>query len=280
MEKTMKELCSWAGIPEKFAAELHKLDRDFCYESVQEERMGLLIPEKWETARARLREKLEPDERGMKILACMLRCMEESRRLYEEKGISEKIFIDTMGCFGRFVREHKASYGIYGFDRDFWVSRQLSLKLFRIGELEYEMTEREGACVISMHIPSDCVLTPENWKKSCELSRQFFQRFYPEWAGKSYVCSSWLLSPALLGLLGEESNILKFQKAFEIISWDKEEKEFLEWVFKRKDLPFEALAENTSLQRKMKALLLSGGKVGEAFGVLRDSATGDKHIYT
>lgn len=271
MEKSMKELCTWAGIPQEFGTELEIFDRDFSYESVQEERMGLLIPEKWKTSRRELKKKLEADERGIKVLACMLRCMEESRRLYEEKGIPEEIFTETMKCFGRFVREHKVSYGVYGFDRDFWVSRQLSLKLFRIGELEYEMTEADGTPVISMHIPSDAVLTPEKWKKSYDLSGDFLRKFYPEWAELSYVCNSWLLSPALPELLGEESNILKFQRAFDITSWDKESEEFLEWVFKRRDLPLEKLPENTSLQRSMKACLLSGGKVGEAFGIFRES---------
>ena len=33
-----------------------------------------------------------------------------------------------------------------------------------------------------------------------------------------------------------------------------------------KDLPLEKLPEETSLQRKMKAYVLQGGKIGEAYG--------------
>ena len=43
--------------------------------------------------------------------------------------------------------------------------------------------------------------------------------------------------------------------------------EFLQWVFKRKDIPTEDLPENTSLQRRMKEYLLRGGKVADAEGV-------------
>ena len=47
----------------------------------------------------------------------------------------------------------------------------------------------------------------------------------------------------------------------------------LEWVFRlteaqQKTTPLEDLAEDTSLQRSLKAFLLSGGKVGVAKGKL------------
>ncbi len=43
----------------------------------------------------------------------------------------------------------------------------------------------------------------------------------------------------------------------------------MEWVFKKGDIPLKDLPENTTLQRRMKAYLLQGGRVGEAFGVLK-----------
>ena len=49
----------------------------------------------------------------------------------------------------------------------------------------------------------------------------------------------------------------------------KDSNEFMEWVFKRKDLPLEELPEETSLQKNMKAHLLSGGWVGEGMGCLK-----------
>lgn len=43
----------------------------------------------------------------------------------------------------------------------------------------------------------------------------------------------------------------------------------MEWVFKRRDIPLEDLPEETSLQKNMKAHLLSGGWVGEGMGCLK-----------
>ncbi len=234
--------------------------------------------EKWQDARTRLKERYAPDEDGMKILACMMRAMQDSYALYIEEKIPEKIFADTMKCFTRFLKEHVVSFGYCGFDRDFWTGRQLSLLLFRLGELEFEIVSEEGEkagapqaekCshyLIHVHIPSDADLSPECCDESFRMAEQFLAEHFPETVGSKFACDSWLLSPALKELLPEGSRILQFQNRFEVKSWNQDADDFLEWVFKRKDLPLEDLPEETSLQRKMKAYLLKGGKIGEAYG--------------
>ncbi len=175
-----------------------------------------------------------------------------------------------MKCFTRFVEEHKASYGVYGFDRDFWTGRQLSLQLFRLGELEYEkVEEKNGERYISIHIPSDAILDSEKIKGSLSSAKTFFEKQVPSWDKVPYKCCSWLLSPALKELLGENSRILKFQEMFTVEEVYKDSREFMEWVFKRRDIPLEDLPEETSLQKNMKAHLLSGGWVGEGMGCLK-----------
>ena len=155
--------------------------------------------------------------------------------------------------------------------------------LFRLGALEFELipetkTDDEVPEIeavrafhlpvkeIGVHIPSDADLSPERCDESFRMAEQFFAEYFPETAGSKFACDSWLLSPALKELLPEESRILQFQNRFEVKSWNKEEDAYLEWVFKRKDLPLEKLPEETSLQRKMKAYVLQGGKIGEAYG--------------
>ena len=138
------------------------------------------------------------------------------------------------------------------------------------GELEYEKVEdeKEGR-YISIHIPSDADMKEENLRKSLQEAGEFFQKYYPGWSRLPYKCCSWLLSPALKGLLGEGSRILAFQDMFQIEEVYQDSDAFLEWVFKRKDIPLEELSEDTSLQRNMKAHLLSGGWVGEGMGSLK-----------
>ena len=221
-------------------------------------------------------EKPENDD-GAGILIRQLMTAAESRKYGAWKDIPEGIWVDTMKCFPRFVSEHRRSYGRDGFDRYGWTTRQIGAKLFRIGEMEYEMAENEkNGREISLHIPSDSRLEPERMNASLQAANRFFRERFPEWADAPRTCESWLLSPVLKELLPEESRILKFQEAFEIRTVYPEDDAALEWVFyvaegQRAGLDLNRLPENTSLQRKMKALLLEGRKPGAAKGVLINS---------
>ena len=55
---------------------------------------------------------------------------------------------------------------------------------------------------------------------------------------------------------------------FTVTKWDEESGACLDRIFPRRDMPLEALAEDTSLQRAAKAFLRGGGKIGWADGVL------------
>lgn len=74
-------------------------------------------------------------------------------------------------------------------------------------------------------------------------------------------------APALVPLLPERSNILLFQRRFSIRSVDREDREFMEWLFQAPaDAGWEDLPDRTRLQRSVKALLRGGGTVGSACG--------------
>ena len=199
----------------------------------------------------------------------MLRCALKARAEYDRLGISEEIYIDSMAAFSRFVREHMESYGCYGFDRGFWTTRQVSSKLFRIGQLEYELTTLEGAPVVSLHIPTDVDLRPEVLRPSVKEGMEEFFRIFPEYVGKTVYCHSWLLSPLLKDFLPESSNILKFQEMFDMEPEGIPGNGVVLWVFKNPKLPKEQYPENTSLQRKLKQFFLNDGQFVEGKGYLR-----------
>lgn len=221
-----------------------------------------------EEAEQALRAALAPDEDGMKMLACMLRAALHTRALYREKGIPEDIFWATAGFLPRFVNAHAALHGAPAFAWGWWFWRQLSLREFRIGALEYEMTEQGGKPAVSLHIPAGADLSATSLRASLRGAREFFAAFFPAFAGAEMVCSSWMLSPALPALLPPSSNVLAFGRLFTVTKWDEESSACLDWIFPRRDMPLEALAEDTSLQRAAKAFLRGGGKIGWADGVL------------
>ena len=104
---------------------------------------GLKNMETEADARAKLGQLLGEDPQKIKMLTCMLVCAAELYSWYEEKGISETVFVDTMCCFTRFIEECRNITGQYAFDREWWTARQVSGNLFRIGELEYERYDKQ-----------------------------------------------------------------------------------------------------------------------------------------
>lgn len=229
----------------------------------------LMRKETWNEGLEQLKEALGEDVGGMKRLCCMLRCALWARAEYDRLGISETIYVDTMAAFSRFVREHMESYGCYGFDRGFWTTRQVSGQLFRIGQLEYELTTQDGAPAVSLHIPTDVDLRPDVLRPSMKEGLSELYRLFPEYQGKKVYCHSWLLSPMLKELLPEGSNILRFQELFDIVPDEAPGNNVLLWVFKNPRLPKEDYPENTSLQRKLKRFFLNGGQFLEGKGYLR-----------
>lgn len=271
MDMTVTKLCRMLDMPEEVICRVQKTVEETDYSTMDVKIEGLTQKKEWRTAYKDLQTWIGPDEKGFKMLSCMMKAMQISYARYREAGIAESVFWDTMKCFTRFIGEYYAGFGCYGFDRAWWVGRQLSMQLFRIGELEYEFDMADGKRAISIHIPSDAVLTPKRCRDSYECAVNFIGEFFPEAAKDKYICCSWLLSPALGELLPEDSRINRFRQGFRVTEWDKESQEFMQWVYKRRDIALENLPEESLLQRNMKEYLLKGGKVGEAKGELVSS---------
>lgn len=283
----LKDLLEEIRMPEEAADQILKLDRQILYDRLEESMEALCTPGKWESGLQELKAQLGEDSRGLRMLTVMLHLADTyTRSRYQEKGIEKQIYRETMACFSRFVGEYYDAEGKIGFDRDFWTPRQVSLCLFRIGTLEYELLEQESRKVISIHIPSDARLTKEALGESYKEAKLFLEQFYKEWKNAPMECDSWLLSPVLSGLLDEDSKILLFQKAFWVTKTDSEAADYLEWVYHYSPGQAEKLLDSckdgivnaeiisclpthTSLQKKMKAYLQQGGKVGTACGILQ-----------
>ena len=187
------------------------------------------------------------------------------RKKFIKKEISLKKSFQY-NYISRFINECKVINNEKYFDRDFWVHKQLSLVIFRLGELEYEFINDS----ISVHIPSDAVLTKKKIDKSLMMLRKFIYEHYPNYKDKLIYCDSWLLSPNLATYLNKDSNILTFQNYFDIIRINLDNNDFIGWLFQTNNYnDLKLLKEETSLQRKVKEALLKNEKIGCAYGVLK-----------
>ncbi len=262
-------LCNSINMPEEVTKDIIKMKDNLDYTSLKPASELLLYRPTWQEGLALAKNILGQDDKGFKMLTFQLAIGVDTYKRYEERGISEEIFINTFKCFSRFVREHMVSYKTYGFDREWWTPRQLSMEEFRLGELEFEFVNWKEERVVSVHIPSDAILTKEYCLKAYSQANEFFLKYYPELAYRYFICDSWMLSPGLKEVLSPESRILQFQQDYTIEEWNKENQAYKRWVFKNDNLSMEEVPEDTSLQRNIKKFVLDGGLIGSAFGYMK-----------
>lgn len=260
-----KELYQQLDLPEEVVAALsdyaEKRTGRFPFD------LGGLIGEAavWKGLEGKIKEFVGEDPDGIGMLWEDLEIARNVSEEYKKRGIPAEIFVDTMKFCTRFLNEYHKTYGTYRFVWGWWFPRQLSMREFRIGALEYEYCDDH----MDIHIPSDADLSRASVLDSLTKYREFCRKYYPKWGGLALCCGSWLLSPALHKLLDENSNILQFQNMFDVTETDEESMGVLDWVFPGNKNVSEQLPEKTSLQRNMKQYLLSGGKIGWSKGVLR-----------
>ena len=215
---------------------------------------------------------LGDDPQGIKILTCYLHAAILTHENYQRLGIDDAIFFETMRCFPRYIEETNERSGRYAFDRARFCHRHISMKILRIGALEYEMKEREGVLVNAVHIPTDASFTREALDASFHSARRLIRKFFPEFANAPITCESWLLGASLKDILNEDSRILAFQKRFDIRPSSVPGTDYRKFIFHRDDCSdYASLPENTSLQKKIKQRLLAGLSIDCGFGILQEN---------
>ena len=136
---------------------------------------------------------------------------------------------------------------------------------------EWQEIARQGDGVVGIHIPRGASLTDENIETSFREAFRLSRERYPEVNVRAIHCSSWILDPQLEELLGENSKIAGFGRHFLRYPMGGDGAAVYPFVFRKKrpeDLS--TLKEDTSLQRKIKALYLAGGCIYITGGFVPD----------
>lgn len=237
----------------------------------------LFLRSEWDQGVKELQAFLAEDTDGIHILWEQLNIAGSyTYNEYVRRGIGMDVFVATMRFCTRFLQEYHTHYGVYKYVQAWWFPRQMSLKEFRIGALEYEFVdavdnaERE----IAVHIPSDADMGRQSVQKSLREFVIFRDTFFPEWRGIRFTCETWMLMPKLQDILNPDSNIIAFQNLFEIDFVDRDATWYMEWIYPGYEKIDDHLPEKTLLQRELKKYLLAGNKFGVAKGHIR-SGEGD-----
>lgn len=225
-----------------------------------------LYPDASTDSFCQMKEKLK-DPENFGTLWFQLKLAVFAEEEYKKRGISEKIYVDTMKFFSRTIKEGHDIYGKWMHFSFEWGYRQVFLRLFRLGDLEFEFIQKETA-EIFIHIPNDARLQDENRNQSYEELKDFTKEHFQEFKEASVFCDSWLLSPTLRQFLSTSSKIRHFQDDFLLLEANSSNESFWNWLFKTDDKTIKNLPENTSLQRKVKKFLQENGKIGDGLGKL------------
>lgn len=216
-------------------------------------------------------------ENGLRILRFFLDWGVKVKEQYDALGIPEQVFWDGMKDITIWAEDYYDKCGVPGFVEWGWVAATLSLKVFRLGRLQFEAMQLEnaivcnghtypkGTAVLNVHIPAGQPLDIADVHASMDYAPEFFKEYFNK-TSILFICHSWLLSPQLKELLPENSRIIRFQNLFSVYEVDQE-RQAEERVFGRIEENPETYPEKTSLQKKMKASLLAGKSFGMGQGI-------------
>lgn len=222
---------------------------------------------------------------------CLAFCLLQAEQAYTEyrkRGIPDEIYYDTMRDITVWVNTLQAEENIVGLAEISWLRHTLYLNLFKIGRLQYQFFTtnhllsglsprtqypiKSGKAVLNIHIPAGGRLSLNDCRASLAAARDFFEKYYPQYDYKGFVCDSWLLDCHNADFMRPDSNIVRFRELFDAVYQPAAPMNEITrrlWgeltVSKSKIAAFPA---ETDLQKRTKAYLLAGGKTGNGYGFI------------
>jgi len=137
----------------------------------------------------------------------------------------------------------------------------------KCNKADWERVLSQKEYVLAVHIPKDADISHQVVTRDFEAALKLAKKEFPNYELKFIVCYSWLLDPTLESLLGSDSRLVGFGKEFLRFPVMSNGTEYKMFVFPSHNGETETLPEDTSLQRKIKELLLSDGYIYYTGGV-------------
>ncbi|MBQ7935422.1 MAG: DUF5596 domain-containing protein [Clostridia bacterium] len=200
------------------------------------------------------------------------------RKIYQEKGYSDVLYLDTMKDIPCKMMECHGVHGIWGTIASDWQQGFFRCKRFSLGRLQYEefplpienyKSYKKGDIVYNCHIPSGGSMPMKAVMESFKKAYAFYRSQLKDGILPVHL-HSWLIYPGHYEVYSEGSNLRKFYDLFDVLEpVEKPENPYLWRVFGVETCEdYTALPEKTSLQRRFKEYLLSGKCMGSARGML------------
>lgn len=133
---------------------------------------------------------------------------------------------------------------------------------------EWELILSPGDDVINLHIFWDSDFTPEAVQEALNEGVEKCKLCYPDKNFKAIRCSSWLMSPDINEILGDNSKLSRFSSLFTRFPIISGGTLVHNYVFPGQKCQPEEYVANTKLQKGVKQLLIDGKYVYETCGII------------
>lgn len=177
------------------------------------------------------------------VAVALIWAVERLKKAYSDKGWSEDLMWDTLVDVKCKLEEQHGLNGIWGTGAIGWYLRIYTLRIIKLGRLEFEPIPykwdtpyrgiQKGDPVMNMHIPSTGPMKIEDVLDSFQRAYKFFGYTEP----MPVAAASWLLYPPVCETVFKEgSNLKNFYDLFDVVEQyeDPENKNFwrifnMEW---------------------------------------------------
>lgn len=207
------------------------------------------------------------------------------REYHEQRGIPDDISWATLAALGHAVESHRQRLGTGGIDAPFWIDLHFRGGIYLLGRLGFNRGDlgflapavqaaglpyQESAPALGVHAAPTGPLDPAACDASFDLAREFFARHFPEETYRLARCGSWILDEQLAEYLPADSNIIRFQRRFQLIPETREgDADMLSRIFgAAPDTDLATLPRRTTLQRAVIDHLQAGRHWKIGFGWL------------
>ena len=196
------------------------------------------------------------------------------RRFHAEHGIPDDISWSTLADLGGHMAIYERAHGVGGLSSQNWLTLHFRGAIYQLGRLQFNFGRfryepsviagmgapfRQGDPALGVHIPEAGPLSPAACTDSFAQARAFFPRHFPDTPYPVATCGSWLLDEQLAEYLPADSNIVRFQRRFQLAPGGRVcDGEIIWFVFRQRTDALEELPQRTTLERAIVAHLRAG----------------------
>jgi GNAT-like C-terminal domain/N-acyltransferase N-terminal domain len=178
-----------------------------------------------------------------------LAALPDVRAYHRAIDVADDVSWATLADLGRHAAIDRILHGNAGLRNTAWLSLHFRGGIYQLGRLQFQTGDE-----LEIHIPAGGPLSPEACDASFAQAAAFF-------GGRTAVCTSWLLDPALADYLPADSNIVRFGRRFELrTAGPNAYGDILRFVFHRLDADLDELPQGTTLERALVTHLRRGGQ--------------------